>query len=95
MIDPKKPGVVLSNEQIAERKKKAEEQRREKELDYKIKKEKLMKECGVVEVAIIKFDPMTGITPSSVVLPYEWKEEETLIRDNDAKKDGNKTKKTK
>ena len=54
-----------------------------------------MKECGVVEVAIIKFDPMTGITPSSVVLPYEWKEEETLIRDNDAKKDGNKTKKTK
>ena len=98
LSQPQQNGVVLSPDQIAERKRKQEDEQRAKTKDFRLKKEALMKEIGVIEVAIVKYDPMSGITPDSVVLPYTWKEGETFLSvpSKDVKKDGKKqTSKTK
>lgn len=99
MIKPnEKSGLVLSPEQIAEKKRQQEEEQRAKTREFRTKKEALMREVGVIEVAIIKFDPMNGVTPDSVVLPYTWKDGETFlpVPSKDVEKDGKKqTNKTK
>lgn len=81
----KNDGILLSPEQEQIKKIKAEEDRQKKEIEFRTKKESLMKELGVIEVATIKFDPLQGITPGSVVLPYEWQKGETFLRVNQTK----------
>ena len=93
LSQPKNGGLVLSPEQIADKKRKQEEEQRAKTLEFRTKKEALMREVGVIEVAIIKFDPMNGVTPDSVILPYTWKEGETFLPvpvNNTEKSNGNK-----
>lgn len=84
MLHPKEKKILLDPKQQADMKKIAEEKAKQLAEEFKIKKEALMREVGVIEIAILKqdFTPLKGLhlTPDSVIVPHAWKDDETYIK---------------
>jgi hypothetical protein len=88
MIKPngKEAEIIMTPEQRAEKKAAEEKKRLELVALFEKQKEDLMRKLGVIEVAILKSDPMRGITPDSVIVPYVWKPNETHLNNRNGEK---------
>lgn len=75
--------VILTPEQKLAQKKANEAKQKKLMHEFAIKKEQLSRELNVIEIPIIKYDPIRGITPDSVVMPHEWKDGETYLEKNE------------
>jgi hypothetical protein len=78
MIKPPED-LILTDAQIAARKKDMEDKLKTKVEEFKKAKEELMRKNGLIEVAVITMHQVLGIRPDSIIIPHQWKENETYI----------------
>jgi hypothetical protein len=81
MIDKEhiKDPAFMSEAKALEEKKEKEEKLLKQKTEYYKRNEALMRELGVIELPILKSDPIEGIRPAAVVVLHDWKEGETYI----------------
>lgn len=80
MLNPSdSKGIVLTPEQVAEKKEKMQADQKKKQKEFKQAQEELMRKMGVIQFPIIKIDPIAGIIPDAVIIPHEWKKGETYL----------------
>lgn len=84
MIKTKDKKILLDPKQQAEVRKMEEERVKRLAEEFKIKKEALMREVGVIELAIVKYNAVNGLTPDSVIVPHTWAEGETYLKNEQA-----------